>query len=230
MGQISLRGNPDVAITVRRHARARRMSLRVSALDGAVSLTLPHGVRDAEAQKFLADHETWLRDKLADRPVQRVVGWDDTIPIRGEMCRIVQGQGRQVRLDADRLYVPGPADRVGPRLQGWVKALARDTLAETADRYSAALGRDYRRITLRDTRSRWGSCTSDGALMFSWRLVMAPPRVLDYVAAHEVAHLAEMNHGPAFWQTVTRLYGPWQAERDWLHQNGAALHRFQFGN
>src|SRR5690606_32603283 len=113
-------------------------------------------------------------------------------------------------------------------LMGWLKALARDRLAAAADRHAATLGRGYRSLVLRDTRSRWGSCAADGRLMFSWRLAMAPPEVLDYVAAHEVAHLAEMNHSPAFWAVVERLMPDHRAPRAWLRAEGAALHRWNF--
>jgi predicted metal-dependent hydrolase len=112
----------------------------------------------------------------------------------------------------------------------FLRALARDRLAAASDRHAARLGRGFGRLTLRDTRSRWGSCSSAGDLMFSWRLVMAPPEVLDYVAAHEVAHLAHMHHGPAFWAEVRRLYGDHRAARGWLRREGAALHRFRFGD
>ena len=108
------------------------------------------------------------------------------------------------------------------------KGGARDRLAGACDDYAALLGKPYARITLRDTRSRWGSCTSDGRLMFSWRLIMTPPEVLDYVAAHEVAHLAQMNHSPAFWAEVTRIYGDYQAPRQWLRDHGGGLHRYRF--
>ena len=101
-------------------------------------------------------------------------------------------------------------------------------LAEAADRHSAALGRPHAGIVLRDTRSRWGSCTSEGNLMFSWRLIMAPPRILQYVAAHEVAHLAEMNHSPDFWAVVERLFPDYGVCRRWLRENGDHLHRVRF--
>ena len=99
---------------------------------------------------------------------------------------------------------------------------------ERSDRYSAALGIPYARLTLRDTRSRWGSCTADGGLMYSWRLILTPPEVLDYVAAHEVAHLRHMDHSRAFWDTVEQLYGPWKAQRRWLRDHGSGLHRYRF--
>jgi hypothetical protein len=106
--------------------------------------------------------------------------------------------------------------------------VARDRLAGACDDYAARLGKPYARITMRDTRSRWGSCTSDGALMFSWRLIMTPPEVLDYVAAHEVAHLAEMNHSPAFWAVVAQLCPGYAPLRDWLKREGGALQAIRF--
>jgi predicted metal-dependent hydrolase len=113
---------------------------------------------------------------------------------------------------------------------GVLKALARDRLTEASDRHAAALGRRYTRLTLRDTRSRWGSCSSAGALMYSWRLILAPPEVLDYVAAHEVAHLAQMNHSPAFWAEVARLCPSYPTHRTWLRRSGDTLHRYRFSD
>ncbi|MBE0554766.1 MAG: M48 family metallopeptidase, partial [Rhodobacteraceae bacterium] len=94
--------------------------------------------------------------------------------------------------------------------------------------YAGLLGRRVTGITLRDTRSRWGSCTAAGRLMFSWRLIMAPPAVLDYVAAHEAAHLVEMNHSPAYWAVVGRIFPGWQAQRGWLRRHGPGLHALRF--
>ena len=107
---------------------------------------------------------------------------------------------------------------------------ARDALAAAADGYAARLGRTYTGLSLRDPRSRWGSCSSAGRLMFSWRLILAPVDVLEYVAAHEVAHLAHMNHGPGFWAEVDRIHGPHGPPRQWLRTYGASLHRFRFGD
>lgn len=113
-------------------------------------------------------------------------------------------------------------------MEALLKRLARDQLGASVDRFAAALDRAPGRITLRDTRSRWGSCSSEGNLMFSWRLIMAPQRVLDYVAAHEVAHLMHMDHSPAFWSTVEDLFPDHRPERDWLRREGASLHRYRF--
>lgn len=224
----SLPGDPPVPVILRRSPRARRISLRVSQLDGRVTLTLPKGVPEAEALEFAREKERWIRGHLQSRTEDVRVDVGVDIPVEGVPQRVVEGAGRGVRLQADGLAVP--ADAAGRRLQGWLRDLARDRLVTASDGYAQALGRPYTRITLRDTRSRWGSCSSQGGLMYSWRLILAPPEVLRYVAAHEVAHLAEMNHSPAFWTLVEQLYGPYQAPRTWLRLNGAALHRFRFSD
>lgn len=228
MGQHILPGNPPVALILRRSARARQISLRVSRLDGRVTLTVPQGVAEATALNFARDKESWLRKQLSaqSQRVQVAIGHD--VPFAGEMRRIVPGQNRRILLTDDKIAVPGPDDSVAARLHAWFKAQARDRLAAASDRYAAALGRPYTRLTLRDTRSRWGSCSSQGGLMYSWRLIMAAPDVLDYVAAHEVAHLAQMNHSPAFWAVVAQLYPDYERPRQWLRAHGVDLHRYRF--
>ncbi len=232
MGDLTLWGNPPIPVLLRRSARARRISLRLSQLDGRVTLTLPKRLPQAQALAFLQEKESWLRKHLADQVSAMPVALDTMVPLEGVEHRIVPGAGRAVQTlmteAGGELRVPGAADRVAARLQGHLRTLARDRLAAASDLYAARLGRGYTRLTLRDTRSRWGSCTAAGGLMYSWRLILAPPEVLDYVAAHEVAHLAEMNHSRAFWDTVTRIHGDWKAPRRWLRDNGAALHRYRF--
>ena len=224
-----LPGLPLVDIQLRRSARARRMSLRVSRADGSVTLTLPPRIREAAAMAFLSQHEDWLRQTLAARPLGIAAGIGAVVPVGGVPVTLTTGTGRVPRLEGDRLILPGDPARAGVRAQAFLKATARDRLAAACDRYAGTLGRGYAALTLRDTRSRWGSCTANGRLMFNWRLVMAPASVLDYVAAHEVAHLAEMNHGPAFWATVTRLFPDYAPQRRWLRSEGETLHRYQFG-
>jgi predicted metal-dependent hydrolase len=223
-----LPGFPPVEITLRRSARTRRFSLRVSRLDGRVTLSMPLRARESEALRFAAEQEGWIRSTLAELPAQRLVTLGDAVPVEGRMCVLTQGTGRSVRLEGDSLLVPGDPAQAGVRVGAFLKVMARDRLAAACDRHAAALGLAYTRLTLRDTRSRWGSCAHDGALMFSWRLIMAPALVLDYVAAHEVAHLAEMNHSPAFWAVVERVYPRWKVQRNWLHTHGQALHGYTF--
>ncbi|MDB6452221.1 M48 family metallopeptidase [Falsirhodobacter sp. 20TX0035] len=220
-----LPGLPEVDLVLRRSARTRRFSLRVSRLDGKVTLSMPARAREAEAMAFAGGHADWLRDVLADLSPAALVAHGTVLPVDGRALVLTPGRGR-VRVEGDSLIVPDP---VPARAAAWLRTLARDRLAAACDRHSATLGRPYTRLTLRDTRSRWGSCTSDGALMFSWRLILAPPPVLDYVAAHEVAHLDEMNHSPAFWAVVARLCPDYAALRGWLRgPEGQALQAWRF--
>ncbi|GGX43267.1 zinc metalloprotease [Tateyamaria omphalii] len=225
-----LQGHPDIALTLRRSARARRITLRISSLDGRVTLTMPNHVAEQEALDFARQKERWIRKHLATRVEDVVVGAGTPLPIEGQLRMIVQGKGRRVVMTEDELLVPGGSEAAAARTLGFLKARARDVLAAACDDYARRLGRPYHGLTLRDTRSRWGSCSSAGRLMFSWRLILAPPEVLQYVAAHEVAHLEQMNHSPAFWNAVTRIHGPYDTQRRWLRTEGNALHRFRFGD
>ena len=226
MAEHHLPGDPPVPLTLRRSPRARRISLRISALDGRVTLTLPKRLPEREALEFAPEKEDWIRTHLAQHPETVAVEVGACLPIDGRNRRLVAAKGKRVVLRDDEVEVPG--DRPARVLQRFLRELARDRLAAASDHYATALGRPYSRITLRDTRSRWGSCSSDAALMYSWRLILAPPEVLRYVAAHEVAHLAEMNHSAAFWAKVEDLFGDYQAPRDWLKKQGSSLHRFRF--
>ncbi|MCV3271672.1 M48 family metallopeptidase [Roseobacter sinensis] len=228
MPELILPGDPPIPLTLRRSGRARRISLRISQLDGRVTLTLPKGVPEREALGFAREKESWIRGHLAARGADVIVGLGTALPVGGQLHEVVPTTGRKVVFEPGRVAVPGAPDRVGRRLVGHLKTLARARLAEASDTYAARLGKPYSAITLRDARSRWGSCTAEGRLMYSWRLILAPPEVLDYVVAHEVAHLAEMNHSAAFWAQVTRIHGDYAEPRNWLRRNGSDLHRYRF--
>lgn len=149
------------------------------------------------------------------------------LPLLGQTLLIEEAAVRGPRVAGDRLLVPRGAG-TGARVEALVRETARRALGSACDRHAATLGVRFGRITLRDTRSRWGSCSSVGDLMFSWRLALAPPEVLDYVAAHEVAHLERMDHSPAFWAVVRRLMPGYDGPRGWLRRDGAGLHRWTF--
>lgn len=225
--QVTL-GQPPIQITLRRIARARRFSLRVAAADGRVTLSLPLRAREADAIAFAQAQEGWIRAALARMPEGVCVALGGQISVEGIALTLTTGQGRSVRIEGDQLIVPGDPDRVSTRVAAFLKVRARDRLAAASDHYAAQIGRQVTQISLRDTRSRWGSCTHQGSLMYNWRLIMAPPAVLDYVAAHEVAHMVEMNHSDAFWAVVARLYPAWKPQRAWLKRYGAQLQSVRF--
>lgn len=227
MGRHTLQGNPPIDITLRHSARAKRLSLRVSRLDGRVTLTLPKRAAEREGIAFLQSKEDWLRHHLKDlRPIQSVtVG--GTVLYQGEPVKITTSQAKGAQIGAGVIVVR-PTRPVGAQVKAILRHQARDALAVASDTYAARLGRSYSRLTIRDTRSRWGSCSAQGVLMYSWRLIMAPPAVLDYVAAHEVAHLVEMNHQPEFWAIVAGLCPNYRTHRQWLRDHGDQLHRIRF--
>jgi len=226
MGRHLTIGNPPIDVELRRSARAKRLSLRVSRLDGRVTLTLPKRGSEREALAFLKERENWLRGHVSSVLPVRPVAIGGTVLVDGLDVPISAGAGARAVLRDGVLYAPEAA--TARRVEAFLKLRARDRLAAASDRYAAAVDRSYTRLSLRDTRSRWGSCSSKGVLMYSWRLVMAPPAVLDYVAAHECAHLVEMNHSAAFWNVVARLMPDYDQHRRWLKGNGDLLHRVSF--
>jgi predicted metal-dependent hydrolase len=224
-----LPGDPPIPLILRRSGRAKRISLRISQLDGRVTLTMPKRTALRDAVAFAHEKETWIRGHLSGLTGEVAVREGASVPIGGCPHRVVAGTGRRVVISAGVIEVPGPQERLARRLASHLREIARERLAEASDHYAARLGKSYATLKLRDTRSRWGSCTSQGGLMYSWRLVMAPSEVLSYVAAHEVAHLAHMNHSPAFWAEVARIHGEYEAPRRWLRKEGGSLHRYRFG-
>lgn len=202
--------------------------MRVSRLDGRVTLTMPDTASERRALAFANEKAAWIRGRLAERPdeVHAMIG--AVIPVDGVEMQIISDSRSRLDFDRGEIAVSRRSSAVHTAVAGLLRAHARERLSSACDRYSSALGRPYSRITLRDTRSRWGSCSAEGALMFSWRLILAPPVVLDYVAAHEVAHLKEMNHSARFWSTVEKLMPEYKPHRAWLRRNGEELHRYRF--
>lgn len=230
MSEFKLPGEPPVTLRLRRSARARRYSLRVSRLDGRVTLTMPSSASRARALDFAREKADWIRDRLAERPSEMLVGYGAVLPVDGLDLEVVPGARNRLVFGTGRIEISARSKSVPAAVAGLLRAHARDRLVAAADGFSTELGRPYSRITLRDTRSRWGSCSTDGALMFSWRLILAPRDVLDYVVAHEVAHLQEMNHGPGFWALVENLWPDYRQDRAWLRSNGEELHRYRFAD
>jgi predicted metal-dependent hydrolase len=221
---ITLEGE-EIPVRVRRNAQARRMVLRVCRDTGDVKLTLPKRAREASAARFLAEHLDWIdaeRKKVAARPP---VGDGGSLPFEG-LARHIRFTGespRRVMLTDDALVVGGPAEHAGRRLLAWLRAAAKERLSEQAEMSARALEVSYNRISIGDMRSRWGSCSARGTLRFNWRLVMAPPEVLNYVAVHEVAHLREMNHSDRFWAHVAACDPDFAHHRAWLRREGSRL-------
>jgi predicted metal-dependent hydrolase len=222
-------------VEIRRHPAARRMTLRVSRTSRSVIVTVPVSCDLVQAGTFLNTHLDWVRERLGNLPEHIPFSDGSVVPLRGAPHVIVGiGSRRGSRVvelgtSADgkpALLVSGASDHLGRRLRDWLAAEAGRDLAGRVASHAANLGLKAGRVTVRDQKSRWGSCSSTGSLSFSWRLIMAPAHVLDYVAAHEVAHLAEMNHGPRFWALVRRTMPRTDEAKRWLQKFGSDLHRY----
>ena len=222
-------GNTGLAtenVLIRRNRRARRLILRIDPRLGPV-LVMPPGAGSEEAEAFLARHRQWLAERCAEIDRQRIPLTDGVrIPYRdGALTlRHVRNQRRPAVMAGDTLRIGGDAAFFVRRCHDWLKAEARRHLKAEADTMARSVGRNIARLRITDTRSRWGSCSHRGVVSLSFRLILAPTAIARYVVAHEIAHLREMNHGPAFWRIVEELDPKWQEHRRWLRREGARLH------
>jgi predicted metal-dependent hydrolase len=226
--------------------RARHASLRVDPRAGHIVLVRPPRMSDAAAAHFVTNKAAWIKKHLAALPPRIALVDGASLPYKG-VEHVVRWRpnargGVWREAEAREIIVTGKPEHAVRRLRDWLRGEARKALTSQVHALAAVLGVRVTRISVRDTRSRWGSCTRDGKISFSWRLMLAPENVLAYVAAHEVAHLKHMNHGQQFWQTVDDLLdSPIPASlfaevdrktdrvasaREWLARRGAALHSY----
>ena len=216
-----------ITVTVRRSDRTRRLMLKLDPLLGPV-LVLPAKASLNDAQTFLLRHKLWLEVRLAQAPGRVAFAPGASIPILGapHTIRHAPDARRGVWLDQGCIHVSGQPDHLPRRVSDFLKAEALRLVRPMAFEMSAAIGKTPTRITVRALKSRWGSCSSARDLSFSWRLILAPAEILTYVVAHEVAHLAQMNHSPAFWDVVGQLHPGYRPHRRWLKANGSDLFRY----
>lgn len=217
----------QIPVAVRRHRNARRIILRIDPETDGVSVTLPMRAGTAEAADFVRERGAWIVERLGQLPRRTVLCDGAMISLLGReyvICHDVEGRGSPY-IEGDQIHVTGRSEHIARRLKDWLKEQARQEISPRAHALADRLDRRVGRITVRDTRSRWGSCAANGNLSFSWRLVMAPDWVLDYVVAHEVSHLVHPNHSEDFWDVVASLGVAADQSRKWLNANGGLLHR-----
>jgi predicted metal-dependent hydrolase len=218
-----------LAIEFKRNAQARRIVVRLTRTGEGIAVIVPRGAARAEALAFVETSRPWIAARLAREPDPIRLGAGVIVPLRGEPhdVRALSGRRGTVLAISRAIWVPGGPEHCGRRLRDWLIGEARRDLVAASQKYAAMMSVRVRRVSVRDQRARWGSCSSSGDLSYSWRLILAPGDVLDYVAAHEVAHLRHMNHGPRFWRLVlTHCPGAARAKR-WLKSHGAELHRYR---
>lgn len=221
-------GGRSVPLTARVNRRARRLIVTVDSVAGRVIVTAPSKRALPEALDFAKAKSPWILRQLSENAAARPFHDGLVFPLRGAAITVVNsGPARSgVRLEGSELIAGGEARHLNRRITDWLKAEARRALTERSDHYASLVGRRRGPITIRDTRSRWGSCTREGALSFSWRLILAPLPILDYVAAHECAHLVHLDHSPAFWRLLKSLDVDAKAARRWFSENGQDLYAY----
>ena len=222
----------SVPVVIKHSDRARRFILRMNKRSDGVQLTVPSGARIEDALAFARGHVDWVEQRVSQSSAFTPFADGAIVPFRGIDHKIVHAPGRRGTVVVSdtagepTLCVSGREEHLPRRLQDWFKGEARRTFTAIVPGYAGKLDVKPGKISIRDQTSRWGSCSSAGGLSFSWRLVLAPEDVLDYVAAHEVAHLLEMNHSATFWSHVHRICPHSRASMAWLKKNGATLHRY----
>jgi len=231
---LRIEGKP-VTITIKLNRRARRLIVKVHPSTGEVTVVAPSQRALNHALEFARSESNWIARRLAEVPAPVAFGPGARIPFRGEEhiveaadagpapVWIDDGEGRRI------IRVSGRSEHAARRLLDYLKREARKTLIARTGELAQRIGLTPKRITVRDTESRWGSCSADRALSFSWRLILAPDFVLNYVVAHEVAHMRHMNHGVRFWNLVRELVGEIDTPQAWLSANGPLLHRYASG-
>lgn len=226
-------GGRVLAFNVTRSARASRLTLRIGRNGDSAKITAPNHVRETEIMDFVARHMAWLDEKLNAYPTRPNLRAGVKVPIKGTAHKIVlrAGRGVNIRVQGEsepELHIFGQEAAVARRVADFLKKEAKATIEPMALALAAQTGRRIKSIRFKDTTSRWGSCSSDGNLSFSWRIMMAPPKVIAYLVAHEVAHLTEMNHGPKFWALCEKLCPDSGPCRSWLKRNGNKLQSIGF--
>ncbi len=215
-----------VELNVRLNPAARRLIVKVHPATGEVMVIAPSKRALDRAVEFARGESDWIARQLAQVPSRVVLAPGAHIPFHGQDHVILKGDVGAVSVEPGVIRVAGRSEHAPRRLLDFLKKQAKREVEQKSFEYGAKIGIKPKRITVRDTASRWGSCSSTRSLSFSWRLILAPVFVLDYVVAHEVAHMKEMNHGAGFWRIVEELIGNVTPAQTWLRQHGSALHRY----
>ena len=217
----------ETPIRWRRSRQARRISLRIDARAGAVVVTMPLRAAREAGLELLRTHSSWVAGKLAALPGQVAFEAGETVAVSGvpHVIRSMPQARRGVWVEAGEIRVSGDRAFLARRVLDFLRGEARAILGACARAIALESGLQPRRLTIKDTSSRWGSCSSEGVVMFSWRLVMAPPEIQHYVVAHELAHLRHLDHGAQFWHQVALLTPHRSRAEAWLRLHGPALLR-----
>jgi predicted metal-dependent hydrolase len=218
--------NGDIApVRVRVDGRSKQISLKVEKVGGLVTLTAPTAAKLPEARRFMSKRTSWIAERRAEAQKITPFAPGSVIPFLGNMYTIIHDTDAKdlVKIKEGQILVGGVRSSVSRLTTRFLKSEALRRLTLSTNKYAALSGKKVLRISVRDAKTRWGSCSADGRLSFSWRLVMAPENILDYVAAHEVAHLEQMNHSDQYWAHLAEIFPDFKVAEIWLKKNGPSL-------
>ena len=217
-------------IQLKKLKRARRLTLRICHITGEVKITTPLNIKMSSLKGFIDKNAPWIlaQRKTIQSPIKIDAG--TSIPMFGVEKQILVDHNchDNYKISNQSLILPQTHLNVKKQIKSTLLQIAEDYFVETCNKYSQKLNTSFAQLSIRDPKSRWGSCSSQKRLMFSWRLIMAPNSVSSYVAAHEVAHLLHLNHSCDFWSIVELISPDYPAQRNWLRKNGRSLHKFIF--
>ena len=222
-------GGQNFDVRFRVNSRAKNIILHVDSVSGDIILTLPNGVQEKSGLDFINKRSEWLTQQVKKLCPTIRLEPGATIPFMGSECTIFHKPRQRTPVVHSKglLIVGGRIEHTSRRVIDWLRQRARLEIEARVIEKTRLRKLKYTKINIRDTRTRWGSCSNSGALSFSWRLILAPDWVLDYVVAHEVAHLEHLNHSSDFWEVVENLCHKVKEAREWLSENGTMLHSFQ---
>lgn len=222
--------NQEIPILIQPHPRAKSFKMRYCDVTHSLKVTTPRLYREKTLKRFLDECHPWVVRQLTQAKNKWMVNTTQSVSVFGENYEFslaplkkpgLWAQGNQVELSGD------PGD-FATYVEDWAKDLAKQYFTEKSTHYADIIGKKVARISIRDAKTRWGSCSSSGTLSFNWRVAFAPLQVAEYLCIHEVCHLAEMNHGPQFWGLVARLQPDYEKHKKWLRVNGKRLQRLAF--
>jgi len=226
--QLKENGSPEINLSIRKSNKARRVSIRISGATKEVFLIIPKHVSVLNAKQFALEKEQWIRRQLKSKIVFSKVRLGSFVPIEGFDYLIESGKNKRVKVESDKILIPSHSIDISKHVKAYLFELSRQRFFSKTKYYCELIGKNFSRINIKDPKTRWGSCNSKGNLMYSWRLILAPKSVLEYLVVHEVSHLVEMNHSTKFWQHVEKLMPNFRESQLWLKKNGQKLHSYQF--
>lgn len=218
-------------IKIRHSARAKRVALRLDPVERVFHLVVPKRMSERKALAFAEGYESWMQEKLSALPPKVMFGDGVVLPIFGQRCVIKIHREddlhvTKIVLEDGVLHVRTNKDDPSARIMRFLKSIVKDELSILSNEKAARIGKEIKSVAVRDTKSRWGSCSCDGTLSYSWRLLFAPPEAFDYVVSHEVAHLQHLNHSDAFWALCQDLSENYDEGKYWMKQHGNELMRY----